>query len=111
MTAGRAQQPGSVLLDGWPGSGLLLADDSGHVVGGHAVQVQVDVRRPVDRRPRLRERLSGPRHSLERVQGSVERGPGAGRVLMCAAPAPYEQAHQADLAPAPAVTATTIRSM
>ena len=42
------------------------------------------------------ERLSGPRHSVERVQGSAERGPGAGRVLMCAAPAPYEQAHQAE---------------
>ena len=34
--------------------------------------------------------------SVERVQGSAERGPGASRVLMCAAPAPYEQAHQAD---------------
>src|SRR3989442_8555865 len=30
------RSPGSVLLDGWPGSGLLLADDGGHVLSGQA---------------------------------------------------------------------------
>jgi hypothetical protein len=74
----------------------LPGEDGGDVLGGHAMQVQVYLLRELDRGRRLRERLSGPRHSVERVQGSVERGPGAGRVLMCAAPAPCEQAHQAD---------------
>ncbi len=80
---------GPGLLDGWPGSGLLLADDGGDVVGGHAVQVQVDVRRPFDRGPRRWERLSGPRHFWG------ERGHGAGRAQPCAAPPPREQAHRA----------------
>jgi len=80
---------GPGLLDGWPGSGLLLADDGGDVVGGHAVQVQVDVRRPFDRGLRRWERLSGPRHFWG------ERGHGAGRAQPCAAPPPREQAHRA----------------
>ena len=79
---------------GWPV--LVAAEDGRDLLGAHAVQVQVDLLRALDRGTRRWEWLSGPRHSVERVQGSMERGPGAGRVLMCAAPAPYEQAHQAD---------------
>jgi len=56
-------------------------EDGGDVLGAHAGQVQVDLWRPFDRGPWPWERLSGPRHSVERVQGSAERGPGAGRVL------------------------------
>jgi len=56
-----AGEPLAVLLDGWPGSGLLLlADDGGHVLSAHPVQVQVKPLAPV--RSRLRERAGGPRH-------------------------------------------------
>jgi hypothetical protein len=44
-------------MAGW-GGGLLLADDGGHVLSVHTVKVQVHGR-PLDRGPRLRERLSG----------------------------------------------------
>ena len=48
-------------------------EDGGDVLGAHAGQVQVDLWRPFDRGPWPWERLSGPRHSVERVQGSAER--------------------------------------
>ena len=51
------------------------------------MQVQVYLRCPFDRGPQLWERLSGPRYSVERVHGSVERGLGAGRSLVCGASA------------------------
>ena len=35
--------------------------------------MQAYLQRPIDRGPRLRERLSGPRHCGERMHGSVER--------------------------------------
>ena len=35
--------------------------------------MQAHLQCPIDRGPRLRERLSGPRHCGERVHGSVER--------------------------------------
>jgi len=45
-----AGEPLAVLLDGWPGSGLLLlADDGGHVLSAHPVQVQVNLLHPFDR--------------------------------------------------------------
>jgi len=49
---------------------LIPADeDHGDILGGHAMQVQVDLWRPLDRGPRLRERLSGP-HRTEVTLGA-----------------------------------------
>jgi hypothetical protein len=50
------------------------AEDGYHVFGGDPVQVQVYLWCPSDRGPRRWEQPGAPRHSVERIQGSAERG-------------------------------------
>jgi hypothetical protein len=87
-----APDPPPVVSRGLPGLCKSLIPpvvDGGDVLGGHAVQVQVDLGRPLDRPPlRLWERLGGPHHA--RGYGN-----GAGRGWPLVAPSPYEQGHQA----------------
>jgi hypothetical protein len=72
----------------------MPGEQGGDVLSGHAVRVQMNVRRPFERGLGLGERLSGPRHPVERVQGSLQGGlarAAASRVR----PAPDEQVQQA----------------
>jgi hypothetical protein len=68
----------------------LPAENLGHLLGSDAVPmvVNVDLRRPLNRRARLWERLGGPHHARGH-------GYGAGRGWPPVAPSPCEQGHQA----------------
>jgi hypothetical protein len=80
---------------------LLLADDGGPLCCAHAVQVQVDLAGPLDRAPRVWERLGGP----QRKESCEDLG--AGRVQPPAAPPPC-LSDQNGNGSASAVAATTI---
>jgi hypothetical protein len=69
---------------------LLLTADDGGVLGGYAVQVQVELARPLDRAPRVRERLGGP----QRKESCGDLG--AGRGQPPAAPPRCSDAYEGD---------------
>jgi hypothetical protein len=87
----------------------LPSEDGGDLLRGHAMQVQVHLLRALDCGTRRRGRLSGPRHLRGAGTGLRERGPGASRVL-CVRHRRHMGRPTKAMAPAPAVTATTIRS-
>src|SRR6266516_1456211 len=65
--------PGTPSIDLFLTNCLLNHDQCQQILSTRAPAVQAYLQCPIDRGPRLRERLSGPRHCGERVHGSVER--------------------------------------
>jgi hypothetical protein len=59
------------LLPVYIGLRQVPGEDGGDVLGGYAVQVLMDLWRPLDRGPRLRERLSGPHRTEVRLGGAA----------------------------------------